>query len=359
MTASEEQPTCPLQAVGFRRGVAARSAAALAGVHRGHGLYAATVWPACQDAPVTPWWNQVIAASPASAHARLAHPGLGERVTGELAAAHARWPEAPIDDAAFAATLAARLATAKDLDAALGRLRVDDLFLAQWCASGQPHAIAAFEHAFGADLDAVLARFRRLATTADELRQLLHIKLFVAGQGRSAPRIADYSGLGFLQNWLRVTALRALVDVARSERARHLEELLADDDFASVPALGSDVGDRYSQSEIAAAIKAAFARAVAGLAPRQRNFLRHAHVDSLTLDQIAALYRIHRATVARTLAQARSELVDATRRELAGSLGVSEESLESVVRAADSRIDLSLSRVLRAPEPVDDSAEAP
>jgi RNA polymerase sigma-70 factor (ECF subfamily) len=302
---------------------------------------------------VTPsWWPTLVDAASSSAAARavLGEPGVTDRIASGLAAARAAFPEAAaIDDAAFAAAIGERLAAQKDPAAALARFRAEDLLLAQWCATGDQRAIAAFERVHRADLDAVLARFKRLAITGDELRQTLRIKLFVAAAGRS-PRIADYSGFGFLQNWLRVTALRALVDVARSERARKLEELLADDDMLGLPALGPDLGVAVSREEVSRAIKQAFARAVAGLAPRQRNFLRHAHVDQLTLDQIAATYSIHRATVARTLAQARAELVTATRDECAQILGVSSESLDSVVRAADSKIDLSLSRILRAPE---------
>jgi RNA polymerase sigma-70 factor (ECF subfamily) len=271
---------------------------------------------------------------------------LGDRIATELAAAHARHPEAAIDDAAFVAAIHVRLAAQKDVAAALARLRVGDLFLAQWCAAGDPRAIGAFERAFADDLDAVLARFRRLPLTEDELRQALRIKLFVG----ASPRIGNYAGFGYLQNWLRVTALRAMVDLARSEKARKLEELI-DDDFAGIAAPSSP---GLASAQVAHAIKQAFARAVTGLSPRQRNFLRHAHVDQLTLDQIAATYAIHRATVARTLAQARETLVATTRRELAGLVGVPEDALNSVVRAADSRIDLSLSRVLAAPDTQDE-----
>lgn len=279
----------------------------------------------------------------------LGEPAVGERMTRELAAAREKWPAANITDEQFAAALVSRMATQKDLPSAWQRLRVEDLFLALWCATGDARAIAAFEQVHRADLDGALARFRKLAVTADELRQTLRIKLFVATDGRP-PRIVDYSGFGFLQNWLRVTALRALVDIARSEKARKLEELLADDDMIGVPQLGPDISSRYSREQVSRAIKSAFAKAVAGLGPRQRNFLRHAQVDGLTLDQIAALYSVHRATVARTLAQARAELTEATRRELGQALGIAEDSLDSVVRAADSRIDLSLSRVLKSPE---------
>lgn len=305
------------------------------------------------------WWNLVLAALPAGVRAVAGGEGIAARMEGELADARARWPEAGVSDERLARAVAERLGAQKDPAAALARLRLDDLLLAQWCASGEPRAIAAFERAHKADVDGVLARFRRLAITEDELLQTLRIKLFVGAEGRP-PRIDGYSGFGFLQNWLRVTALRALVDVARGEQARRLEELLADDDMIGLPALGPDLSARVSREEVGRAIKQAFARAVAELAPRQRNFLRHAHVDQLTLDQIAATYGVHRATVARTLAQARADLVAATRAALAEQLGVEAAALDSVVRAADSRIDLSLSRVLRAPELAGDGdAEAP
>lgn len=309
------------------------------------------------------WWDHLVDKAPPAAREALQVPGLAERLEAELVAARARWPEAAsapqVADEAFAGVLAARLGTQRDLAAALSRLRIEDLFLAQWCASGDARAIAAFEQVHRADLDGVLARFRRLPVTSDELLQTLRIKLFVA-TGTKAPRIGDYSGFGFLQNWLRVTALRALVDIARSERARRFEELMADDELVSVPELGPDLSSRYSRAQVSRAIKQAFARAVASLSPRQRNFLRHAQVDLLTLDQIAALYSVHRATVARVLAQARGELSTNTRKELAAQLGVPDDSLDSVVSAADSRLDLSLSRVLREPELADGSeSDAP
>lgn len=283
-----------------------------------------------------------------SPEARGALTSARERLAGELATARARFPEATVDDRALADAVMRQLAEQRDPAAALARLRVDDLLLAQWCATGDPRAIATFERVHRGDIDAVLARFRRLTLAPDELRQLLRIKLFVGNEGR-APRIADYSGFGFLQNWLRVTALRALVDLARSERARKLEELLDDDDLLGTPAESIDIVPPGVRARYGAALKHAFARAVAQLAPRQRNLLRHAHVDQLTLDQIAALYKIHRATVARNLAQARADLVDSTRRELGESLGVVDGAIDSVVAAADRRIDLSLSRLLRQP----------
>jgi RNA polymerase sigma-70 factor, ECF subfamily len=256
--------------------------------------------------------------------------GFEAHVETQLAAVSARWPQGPEPDASFSALVVARLSP---------QPRIEDLYLAWWCSSGDAQAIAAFEAAFADDLRAMTARFRDLP--ADELRQHLRIKLFV-GSAESAPKIRDYSGTGSLRSWLRVTAVRSFIDLTRSTRAHRYEQELDAEDL-----LGFATPQHVSiRSELAAAVKSAFAAAVAQLAPRQRVFLRHAYVDHHTLDQIAAHYSVHRATVARTLAAAREQLISETRARLVGNIGIDSEELTSVIRMLDSRIDLSLSRVL-------------
>lgn len=242
----------------------------------------------------------------------------------QLAVVRARWPNGPAPDAAFVERAAARLP------------RVEDLYLAWWCGSGDEDAITAFEAAYAEDLRVLAQRFREVQ--ADELRQLLRIKLFVG----EAPAIRDYAGTGSLKSWLRVTAVRYFIDVTRSVRSQRVEQ-----DLDEVELLGiSDPQGNQIRAELGAAVKVAFAAAVAKLLPRQRVFLRHAYVDRHTLDQIASHYSIHRTTVARTLAAAREQLIEETRAGVAAAVGVEHEELASVIRMLDSRIDLSLSRVL-------------
>src|SRR5207237_1228509 len=131
-------------------------------------------------------------------------------------------------------------------------------------------------------------RFHRLPP--DELRQQLRIKLFV-GSDKTRPRIHDYSGFGFLQNWLRVTAARSFVDAARADRGRRYEEELDEGELLGLAPPTGDPRDDQQRAQLSAAIKHAFATAVAALLPRERTFLRHASVDRLTLDQIAATYQ--------------------------------------------------------------------
>src|SRR4051812_9956650 len=100
-------------------------------------------------APVT-WWQVLVARL--GPEARAAIEPAAERIANELAAARARWPEATLDPTDLAVALADGLAAQKDPVAAIARLRIEDLFLARWCAAGDPRAIAAFERAHQGDL---------------------------------------------------------------------------------------------------------------------------------------------------------------------------------------------------------------
>lgn len=275
---------------------------------------------------------------------RRRHAAVGADAAAHLAAGLAavssRWPNAPAPTAAFAEHVADRLARDGDPAAAANRLHIEDLFLAWWSGTGAPHGIEAFEAAYGPELGRIAARFP--AVPADELRQQLRIKLFVGER----PRIHEYSGLGMLISWLRVTAVRSFVDVARSLRSTRYADELDEDELLGLPHAGDK---RALRPELGAALKRAFADAVAGLAPRQRTFLRHAYVDRLTLDQIASTYSIHRATVARTLASAREQLIEQTRAGLLAAIGVPPSELASVIGTLENRLELSLSRILRAP----------
>jgi RNA polymerase sigma-70 factor, ECF subfamily len=256
-------------------------------------------------------------------------------VADGVAAALARWPQGPLPDETFAELVGGQ---------SLSLPRVEDLYLAWWCRRGDPAAIAAFEALYQEDLAHAAGRFSELP--ADELRQLLRVKLFV-GSPDVQPKIREYSGAGSLRGWLRVTAVRTFIDVTRSQRRQLREQPLDDHEILGI----SDPQGTALRAELAVAVKKAFANAVANLEPRQRVFLRHAYVDRHTLDQIALHYSIHRTTVARTLASAREQLIVETRAGTAAAIGVDDDELASVIRALDSRIDLELSKVFDTPLP--------
>ena len=243
-----------------------------------------------------------------------------------------RWPNAPVPDATLIEKIREKLARNPDPEAA----HVADLYLAWWAGTGDSAGIGAFEGTYGGELRRLAARFPDVPS--EELLQQLRVKLFVG----DAPRIRDYGGSGSLLSWLRVVAVRAFVDIVRSVNAKRYEEL-DENELLGLPA----EGQARLSDEVRTQVKKAFASAVAQLAPRQRVFLRHAYVDRLTLDQIAASYSIHRATVARTLASAREQLIEHTRAGVQDALGITPQELASAMATLDSRLDLSLSRILK------------
>jgi RNA polymerase sigma-70 factor (ECF subfamily) len=89
----------------------------------------------------------------------------------------------------------------------------------------------------------------------------------------------------------------------------------------------------------------AFAEAVALLPARDRNLLRFHLIDRLGIDQIAAIYHVHRATAARRLACARGALVASTRARLRCQLAIDTTELASVMRLIESVAQPSWRRV--------------
>ena len=246
----------------------------------------------------------------------------------------------------FAAEVAARLDRDTESVASFwDHLRAADLYLACGCARGISGAIEKFEQTFGGEIGRTARRFERRGLAADDLHQQLRNKLFAAQPGE-LPRIASYTGQGFLQNWVRVTTTRAFIDATRPEGDTP-EIPIADELVAMLPESGADPELELLKRQHLAHFKAAFAEAVGTLDASDRAVLRQHLVERLTIDQIGALYHLHRATAARRVVKAREALLAATRTALAARLGLSEDQLESVLALLASRMDVSVERLLR------------
>jgi RNA polymerase sigma-70 factor (ECF subfamily) len=243
-----------------------------------------------------------------------------------------------LTDDDVAARLVARLRD--DPDTHLEELRDADLYLAFALVLGDPAAVRVFEANLVPQIDVALRRLRLAGGTADEVKQALRVEMLT---GPTA-KIADYAGRGELAAWLRISATRkALKIVRRAGREETLDELLLD----HWPAAQADDPERmHLRSTYTAKLKAAIREAFAALEVRQRNVLRQHLLDELTIDDLAKLYRVHRATCARWLADARAELGKQTRKRLVAALGAPTAELESLLRFLDSDIELSISRIL-------------
>jgi RNA polymerase sigma-70 factor (ECF subfamily) len=264
-----------------------------------------------------------------------------ERVTAAAAriaaAGHAAWPGIEVSDATIIANLEQRLRD--DPEAQLEDLKDGDLYLAIALIGQDPLAVRAFEDKLVPQIDVALRRLRLAGGTADEVKQALRVELLADG------KIADFAGRGELAAWVRVSATRkALKLVRRADREETLDEILLDHWPSSTP----DPGNKHIRVTYTAELKKAIRDAFGALEVRQRNILRQHILDELTIDDLARLYRVHRATCARWLADARADLGKLTRKKLLASLKVPNQDLDSLLRFLDSDIELSISRILQS-----------
>jgi RNA polymerase sigma-70 factor (ECF subfamily) len=273
-------------------------------------------------------------------------PGLEGILAEQLEAGEEAWPQHAQPPERFLRYLA-DTALSRKLDdpdpitvaGMLAATHAADLYLACACASGDSRAIATFTERHADQIDAALRSAGATPAVVDETVQRLLELLFVAAPG-GRRGIETYSGRGQLRAWVRSVAVRTGRRLMGADRAAVdpgvLELLPARDD----PEL------EHLQERYGAELREAFHAALVALTPRQRNVLRQHHLDGLSIDQLAVLYRVHRATAARWAASARQALLDGTRDRLADRLALAPDDLDSIIRLVRSQLDVSLRRHL-------------
>lgn len=270
----------------------------------------------------------------------LDREAIEHALAGGLARARAAWPRLHIADDVMLEAIAHAVRGAGDPAAAIAELALDDLYLAKACASGSAPALAAFAELCDPALVASLRSMGIAPDLVDELIQEVRTKLFVAIDG--PPKIATYSGRAALKSWARTVATRTAVDRLRRKDA-------STDDGAVLEALPDATGGpelAYFRLTYRVEFKEAFEEALGTLDVRARNLLRHHHVDGLTVEEIGALYGVHKTTAFRWVEAARTSLSKRTRSAFQQRVRVLPADLESILQLLQSQIDLSLSRVL-------------
>ena len=297
-------------------------------------------------------------AAPAALRAQLeAIADLDRRLWTIVAEGRAAWPELAVDASDVVAFIG-RQVTGDLADTALDGLRPADLYLACGCARGITAAIAAFDRDYIREVDVALSRMRIGAPRLADVKQLVRQRLFVGGGANPAatppplPRfgagkIVEYGGRGDLRRWVRSVAVRTCLNELRKGK----REILVDDDhlIAQHAIAADDPEVEYMKRTYASEFKAAFSEALKQLAPREQTLLRYHHVDGLNIDEIGAIYRIHRVTAFRWLEKAKEQLVRGTLDLLRARLRLPAAELDSVLRMIRSQIHLSLVRHLGGP----------
>lgn len=306
----------------------------------------------------TPLANQLKRALPPERAATL--PALLEietRLTAKLLDARAVWPLLSVTDDRFVRHVASVLPSDGMLEA-LDGLVAADLLLAVGCIERDRMALAAFDAQFVVPITDQLVRAQR-CTADGELEQVVREHVLVGRDGRPA-KLAQYTGRAPLSAWLRVVITRLAITMLRRRTPADSADMAASDDvIANMISYDVDVELAHVRTEHSALFKQAFHEALESLPARDRTVLRMSVIDDLSIDEIAEIYRVHRATAARWLVGIREQLSVGTRQRLAERLRLADSEFESLAGMLLSCLDISLQRILDEARPVIPSPDQP
>ena len=248
-------------------------------------------------------------------------------------AGRARWPDVTLDRERFAAHV-------RELDPAH---HPADLYLAAACLGGDRVALACFDREI---LDAARKAAGAIDASrefVDEAVQRLRDTLMVG----DAPRLAQYAGRGPLRAWVGIAAARIALMMKRSQK-RANEVSIDDDEWTTTLATISTNNPELEllKAQYAEAFRTALRDAVRAIEPRLRAVLRMSFVDALSIDEIGAVYAVHRATAARWVQRACDEVFAQTRTLLTERLALSGTELDRMTALVQSQLDVSLSQLL-------------
>ncbi|MCA9615272.1 MAG: sigma-70 family RNA polymerase sigma factor, partial [Myxococcales bacterium] len=200
----------------------------------------------------------------------------------------------------------------------------DEVGLALACANGLPNAWRELERTcFGPAL-AALKAMKLEGDLEAEVMQEVRRKLLVAEDGPA--KIVGYAGRGSLPALVKVTATRTAISMLRKLGRQ------APGDDAIVDVTGeTDPELAFLKERYRAAFREAFAEAVQTLEAHERNLLRLHFLRKVTLEKLAEMYGVHRATVVRQLAQVRATIEKRTRAGLVERLAADRREIDSVM----------------------------
>lgn len=218
------------------------------------------------------------------------------------------------------------------------QLHLEDALLAHATLAGSREALRTLDGTLIEALDPVIAGAGAAPSEVEEIKQRIRERL-VVGTADAPPLLTRYSARGPLRAWLRVVAAR---EALQRGRRRGRESALPDDALGRLVSPEADPELAFIKAHYRQGFAESFSAALGELSPEDRTYLRFSLLDGLTSDEIGRIQRIHRSTAARRVARAKQAVLRATRLRLAGSLGLGQRQLESVLRLIESRLELTL-----------------
>ena len=211
-----------------------------------------------------------------------------------------------------------------------------DQALSARAAQGDPEAIRELDELCAPLVRALLGTIRIPGCREEEARQLVRERLLLGPNGSG--KISQYRGRGALKNWLRVVIARVLLNRA----ATQIHELPFEEEIlARFLGTGNDVELAYMKQLYTNEFRTAFRQALKSLDDRERLLLRLSFLECLTIDDLARLNGVHRATVARQIVRAEQALFEAVRTNMQASLGIDDAEFASILRLVKSRLEIT------------------
>jgi RNA polymerase sigma-70 factor, ECF subfamily len=259
-------------------------------------------------------------------------------VAHALAAIEAALPGVLVDEASLVSRVRELVGDPAELRE-LEALALSDLALADALARHDRVAIARFERDVLSRVEAATRRIAPSGALADAVRQDLRVRLLVGVSGD--PKIRTYAGRGPLLHWVLVAATRLALDHARRAGAPEETEGELED------ALFDDAERSTMRKESRALLKSWIEEALSALDAQQRAVLQLYFVEDVSSEAAAKMFGVHRGTIARWIEEARASVRSHVRRRALATPGLGPEAIDSMLRAADGYVSLSLSLLRR------------
>jgi RNA polymerase sigma-70 factor (ECF subfamily) len=269
----------------------------------------------------------------------MAGAAVAKLVQQCLSAGREKWPNVALDDDALRPVVSARIESSGAVPE-----HVAELFVAAAASLGDL-AATDWLHMRIAAIAPSVARRVMPAAELDEVVQRVSIKVLIADDGPA--RIDTYGARGPIEGWLRAVILRTALTM---RRRRAVASKLEIDETAwlGLPLIDDDAASLGTWRRFAPALRSAFEASIAALSMRSRVALRQHFIDGLSADRIGRIHGVHRITAYRWIAEAKREVLERLRVELATQLDVAPTELDSLIRNVRSRFSITVERVLKA-----------
>lgn len=228
----------------------------------------------------------------------------------------------------------------QESELSLGKLHLEDLFLALACSKGDRIAWEYF-------IDAYLPVVRRYAELAcrhlsqsEDLTQELVTRLL-----EDRRRFAGYNGRGSLGGWLRVAVSHAAIDhFRRSRKQVSLDEIVENGQETTIASGGSPRREQFERLDArwGPVLLSILAEEIRRLLPRDRLLLTLYYAQDVPLKAIGRQFGVHEATASRWLDRLRQDLRKRIEWEMKRRHGIRPGELESIWRWVSEDTEFSL-----------------